>query len=65
MLLDIGIYERDVEKIIKIIGDDFEDTTDRTPDKEKVHISKGHKLRTFLLHILSYNDSEEQCIIAL
>lgn len=26
MLLDIGIYERDVEKIIKVIGNDFEDT---------------------------------------
>jgi len=25
MLLDLGIYERDVEKIIKIIGDDFDD----------------------------------------
>ena len=28
MLIDIGIYERDVEKIIKIIGDDFDDTTE-------------------------------------
>lgn len=25
MLLDLGIYERDVEKIIRIIGDDFDD----------------------------------------
>ncbi|OFC81353.1 hypothetical protein [Bacillus thuringiensis] len=25
MLLDLGIYERDINKIIKIIGDDFED----------------------------------------
>ena len=28
MLLDIGIYERDVEKIIKVIGEDFDDTTE-------------------------------------
>lgn len=28
MLMDIGIYERDVDKIIKIIGDDFDDTID-------------------------------------
>ena len=28
MLIDIGIYERDVEKIIKVIGDDFDDTTE-------------------------------------
>ena len=26
MLLDLGIYERDIDKIIKVIGDDFEDT---------------------------------------
>lgn len=26
MLIDIGIYERDVEKIIQVIGDDFDDT---------------------------------------
>lgn len=25
MLMDIGIYERDIEKVIKIIGNDFED----------------------------------------
>ena len=25
MLLDLGIYERDIEKIIKVIGDDFDD----------------------------------------
>ncbi|MBU7005208.1 DEAD/DEAH box helicase [Phosphitispora fastidiosa] len=25
MLLDLGIYERDVDKVIKIIGDDFDD----------------------------------------
>lgn len=28
MLIDIGIYERDVEKIIQVIGDDFDDTTE-------------------------------------
>ena len=28
MLIDIGIYERDVEKIMKVIGDDFDDTTE-------------------------------------
>lgn len=28
MLIDIGIYERDVDKIIKIIGHDFDDTVD-------------------------------------
>jgi hypothetical protein len=28
MLIDIGIYERDIEKIIKVIGDDFDDTTE-------------------------------------
>lgn len=28
MLIDIGIYERDIETIIKVIGDDFEDVTD-------------------------------------
>ncbi|MGB8454245.1 MAG: hypothetical protein WCD89_18175 [Anaerocolumna sp.] len=28
MLLDLGIYERDIEKIIKIIGDDFDDALD-------------------------------------
>lgn len=27
-LLDLGIYERDIDKIIKIIGDDFEDATE-------------------------------------
>lgn len=26
MLLDLGVYERDIEYIIRIIGDDFEDT---------------------------------------
>ena len=26
MLIDLGIYERDVETIVKIIGDDYEDT---------------------------------------
>jgi hypothetical protein len=26
MLMDLGVYERDVDKVIKIIGDDFEDT---------------------------------------
>ena len=25
MLMDIGIYERDIEKVIKIIGNNFED----------------------------------------
>lgn len=25
MLLDLGIYERDIDKVIKVIGDDFED----------------------------------------
>ncbi len=25
MLLDLGIYERDIEKIIKVVGDDFDD----------------------------------------
>jgi hypothetical protein len=28
MLLDIGIYERDVDKIIKVIGDNFDDTVE-------------------------------------
>ena len=28
MLIDIGIYERDVEKIISVIGDDFDDSTE-------------------------------------
>lgn len=28
MLIDIGIYERDVEKIIQVIGSDFDDTTE-------------------------------------
>ena len=28
MLLDLGIYERDIDKIIKVIGADFEDTVD-------------------------------------
>lgn len=28
MLMDIGIYERDVDKIIKVIGDDFDDTVE-------------------------------------
>ncbi|KZL89405.1 DEAD/DEAH box helicase [Clostridium magnum] len=28
MLIDLGIYERDVDKIIKIIGDDFDDTVE-------------------------------------
>ena len=27
-LLDLGIYEQDIDKIIKIIGDDFEDATE-------------------------------------
>lgn len=26
MLLDLGVYERDVDKIIQIVGKDFEDT---------------------------------------
>ena len=25
MLIDLGIYERDIETIVKIIGDDYED----------------------------------------
>lgn len=28
MLLDLGIYERDIDKIIKVIGDDFEDAVE-------------------------------------
>lgn len=28
MLLDLGIYERDIEKVVKIIGDDFDDAFD-------------------------------------
>jgi len=28
MLMDMGIYERDIEKIIKIIGDDYEDVNE-------------------------------------
>ena len=28
MLIDIGIYERDVDKIIQVIGSDFDDTTE-------------------------------------
>lgn len=28
MLLDLGIYERDIDKIIKVIGDDFDDAVD-------------------------------------
>lgn len=28
MLIDIGIYERDVEKIISVIGDDFDDSSE-------------------------------------
>ena len=26
MLVDLGIYERDIDTIVKIIGDDYEDT---------------------------------------
>ena len=26
--MDLGIYERDIDKIIRVIGDDFEDTVD-------------------------------------
>lgn len=28
MLLDLGVYERDIDKIIKVIGDDFDDAVD-------------------------------------
>ncbi|MFT9497734.1 hypothetical protein, partial [Anaerosolibacter sp.] len=28
MLLDLGIYERDIEKVIKVIGDDFDDAVE-------------------------------------
>lgn len=28
MLVDLGVYERDVDKIIKVIGEDFDDTND-------------------------------------
>ena len=28
MFLDLGIYERDIDKIIRIIGDNFDDAID-------------------------------------
>lgn len=38
MLLDLGIYERDVDIIIKIIGSDFEDTFEL---KERLHANNN------------------------